>query len=51
MKNWKTNVVGAILICVGVYMYIKTQDWTQASLCIVMGTGFFMSKDYNKTGK
>ena len=50
MKNWKTTLVGFALIGAGVYMYITTKDWTQPAMCIAAGTGFLLSKDYDKTG-
>jgi len=51
MKNWKTNIIGAILIITGIAMYIKTQDFTQPGLCLTAGAGFFLSKDHNVTGQ
>lgn len=51
MRNWKTNIVGAILIIAGLYTGIfgKT-TWTESAIIITMGTGFFFSKDFNVTG-
>lgn len=50
MKNFKTNLIGLILIGVGVYLFIVTKDFTQPAICITMGTGFFFAKDNNVTG-
>lgn len=51
MKNWKTNLIGLALIVTGIIVFVKTGDYTQPAICITMGAGFFLSKDYNVTGK
>ncbi len=50
MKNWKTNLVGIIIIVAGIVVFIRTNDYTQAALAIAAGTGFFFAKDNNVTG-
>lgn len=51
MKNWRTNIIGLALIITGIVVFVKTGDFTQPSICISAGCGFFLSKDYNVTGK
>lgn len=52
MKNWKTNLVGIALIIAGLYTGIfQKATWTEASIIIGIGAGFFFTKDFNVTGK
>ena len=51
MKSIKTTIVGAVLIIAGIYTGVKNNDWVQASTIITIGCGFFLAKDYDKTGK
>jgi hypothetical protein len=51
MKNYKTNIIGCVLILAGLYTGITGKSsWTESSVIITIGIGFFVSKDFNVTG-
>lgn len=50
MKNWKTTLVGLVLIGAGIYVFIQTKDYTQSGLAIAAGIGLILAKDNNVTG-
>lgn len=52
MKNWKTNLVGlVILVLLALYIFnvISTEQFITITGFLV-GIGFFASKDFNKNG-
>ena len=50
MKNMKTNLVGIAMIGAGIMVYVKTNDYVQASPAILAGIGLLFAKDNNVTG-
>ena len=50
MKNWKTSLIGIVLMLSGLYTGITTGVWSEAAVIIGIGVGFLVSKDYDKTG-
>ena len=52
MRSWKTNLIGLLLIIAGVYTGVTSKTtWTESSVIITMGVGFFFTKDHDVTGK
>jgi len=50
MKSWKTSLLGIAIIIAGIYVFVSTNDWTQAGIAIVAGIGLLNAKDNNVTG-
>jgi len=50
MKNWKTSLIGLVIIIAGIYVFITTKDWTQSGIAVGVGIGLLMAKDNNVTG-
>lgn len=49
-KNWRTSLVGTVIIIAGVYVFISSKDYTQAGTAIIAGIGLLCAKDGNVTG-
>ena len=50
-KNWKTTVLGLIMIAAGLYTGITAKaSWTESMVIMTAGLGFVFSKDHDKTG-
>lgn len=49
-RSWKTTVLGAVVIIIGVVAFFVKGDATFALGLITMGSGFIVAKDANVSG-
>ena len=49
-ENWKTSMLGIVLICAGLYTGLMAkQSWMESGFVILAGTGLIFSKDAGKS--
>jgi hypothetical protein len=49
-ENWKTSLLGLILVCAGTYSgFTNKQSWTESGPIILSGIGLICSRDAKKS--